>query len=342
MTAQELTMRAQGKPESIPDGASEGARVRVQRAIQGVNEMTVGRENRKPSVFLSYSRQDALEARNLEHHLALAGIDVWSDKKLKVGDPWEQVITEALQRAEVILVLVSPSSLISQWVTREWQTALMSSKRVIPVLVGGVSIADLPRELAKYKVAFLGDDKAPVIEGLVADIESWSESTEPPPAQEVDVQKVIDDTVHRALERYGFDTRKRHTSKIKDNYIFVIISYDPSMDPIFDAIKSAAHRVGMKAERVKDIKRDFSVTEKILEQIESARLVVADLTHERPNVYFELGYARGKEKAVVTLLRKGSKAHVDVRGWNYLEYIDSRPLEEDLVERFKVELQGAD
>lgn len=302
--------------------------------------MAVGREIRKPSVFLSYSAQDALEARKLEYDLALAGIDVWSDRKLQFGDDWRQVIAESLRSSEVILVLVSPSSLRSQWVTREWKTALMSSKRVIPVLREGVKFEDLPRELAKHQAAFLYGDNSTVIQDLVAGIESWSQSTEPLPAQEIDVQKVIDDTVHRTLERFGIDTRKQSIPKIKANYIFVIMSYDPTMEPVFDAIKSAARRVGMEAERVKDIKRDFPVTEKILEQIDSAQLVVADLTHERPNVYFELGYARGKAKTVVTLLKQGSKAHVDVRGWNYLEYIDSRPLEEDLVERFNAERQN--
>ncbi|MFE5964150.1 TIR domain-containing protein [Streptomyces sp. NPDC056463] len=301
--------------------------------------MTAGRENRKPSVFLSYSAQDAPEARKLEQLLALAGIDVWSDRKLKAGDQWAQVITAALRSAEVILVLVSASSLTSQWVTREWQAALINSKRVIPVLTKGVKVTDLPRDLARHQVAFLGDDDLTAIQDLVAAIEIRSESPEPLPAQVVDLHRIADLAVNRALERFGFDTRQQATLKVKSDYIFVIISYDPAMEPTFAAIKSAALRVEMKAERVMDIKQDFLVTEKILEQIESARLIVADLTQERPNVYFELGYARGKGKTVVTLLKEGSKAHVDVRGWNYLKYIDSRPLEEDLVERFKAELQ---
>jgi hypothetical protein len=57
-----------------------------------------------------------------------------------------------------------------------------------------------------------------------------------------------------------------------------------------------------------------------------------------PNVYFELGYARGLGKTVITILRAGTRAHFDVRDWTYLEYIDSRPLEEDLIERFTFEL----
>ncbi len=97
----------------------------------------------------------------------------------------------------------------------------------------------------------------------------------------------------------------------------------------------------MEAQRIKDVDGDFRITETILEMIQTAKLVVADLTNERPNVYFELGYARGKGKKVITLLKRGSKAHFDVTGWNYMEYIDSRPLEEDLVDRFKKDLQSS-
>ncbi|MFD8543455.1 TIR domain-containing protein [Streptomyces sp. NPDC059649] len=302
--------------------------------------MSGGRNSENPSVFLSYAAQDATEARRLEQELALTGIDVWSDRKLKAGDQWTQVITEALESAEVILVLISPSSLASEWVTREWQVALMRSKRVIPVLVNGATFADLPPALAEIQAVDLNFDTPAAVSQLATDIERWSGSAEPLPAQELNVQEIIEDTLSRTLERLGFDTRRPPlATKMEGNYVFVVISFDPAMEPTFSAIESAARRVGMTAERVKDLKRDFRVTETILEKIESARLVVADLTLERPNVYFELGYARGKGKTVVTLIKEGSKAHVDVRGWNYLEYIDSRPLEEDLVERFKVELQ---
>jgi hypothetical protein len=67
-------------------------------------------------------------------------------------------------------------------------------------------------------------------------------------------------------------------------------------------------------------------------------MVVADLTHERPNVFFELGYARGVGNTVITIMRSGAKAHFDVQDWTYLEYIDSRPLEHQIRERFEFEL----
>ena len=50
----------------------------------------------------------------------------------------------------------------------------------------------------------------------------------------------------------------------------------------------------------------------------SSRLVVADLTHERPNAYFELGYARGLGKTVITIARRDSNIHFDVKDWTYI------------------------
>jgi hypothetical protein len=125
----------------------------------------------------------------------------------------------------------------------------------------------------------------------------------------------------------------------KDDLVFVVCSFDPDMEPVFDAVAAAAAATGLRAERVKDVQGDYRITEKILTLIKDARMIVADLSHERPNVYFELGYARGLGKTVITILREGTTAHFDVRDWAYLPYIDSRPLEHQLTQRFRFELE---
>lgn len=120
--------------------------------------------------------------------------------------------------------------------------------------------------------------------------------------------------------------------------VFVVCSFEPDMDPVFDAVSCAAASYGMRAVRVKDYHGDYRITDKILTLVRDARLVVADLSHEKPNVYFELGYARGLGKTVITILKAGTVAHFDVHDWPYLEYIDSRPLERQLRERFRFEM----
>lgn len=126
-----------------------------------------------------------------------------------------------------------------------------------------------------------------------------------------------------------------------DNLVFVISSFTPEMEPSYLAITSAAQAAGLRAERVKDVPGDYRITDRILKMIGQARFIVADLTNERPNVYFELGYARGLGKTVITIVRSGTNIHFDVRDWTYIEYFDSRPLENDLLQRFKFELQSS-
>lgn len=124
--------------------------------------------------------------------------------------------------------------------------------------------------------------------------------------------------------------------------VFVICSFDPDMDPVFDAVACAAASVGLRAARVRDFQGDYRITDKILTLVRAARLIVADLSHDRPNVYFELGYARGIDKPVITILRTGTVPHFDAHDWTYLEYIDSRPLEHQLLERFRFEVESSD
>ena len=138
---------------------------------------------------------------------------------------------------------------------------------------------------------------------------------------------------HRPQDRSG------EPDAADDRLVFVACSFTPQMDPVYLAIASAARAVGLRAERVKDVQGDYRITDKILAMIRRARLIVADLTDERPNVYFELGYARGLGKRVITILRAGTTAHFDVRDWTYLEYFDSRPLENDLLERLKFDIR---
>jgi hypothetical protein len=123
--------------------------------------------------------------------------------------------------------------------------------------------------------------------------------------------------------------------------VFVACSFDPGMDPVYEAVACAAASVGLRATRVKDLQGDYRLTDRILTLLRAARIVVADLSHDRPNVYFELGYARGLGKTVITILRTGTVPHFDVHDWTYLEYADSRPLEHQLRERFRFEVESA-
>lgn len=129
---------------------------------------------------------------------------------------------------------------------------------------------------------------------------------------------------------------------IDPKLVFVIIPFQDDMEPVFEGIKAAGDTFGLDVKRVKDVFGDYRITDQIIKMINSAKLIVADLTHERPNVYFELGYARGLGKTVITIAREDTNLHFDVKDWTCIQYTDSRILERDLRKRFKYELSKAE
>jgi hypothetical protein len=292
-------------------------------------------------IFISYSSKDRPLASILSETLRRRGVSTWSDLDLVPGSNWKTEIAAALTRATAVLVVVTPNSLASKLVTEEWFEALGSSKRVIPALSRGARFDDLPVELAHIQGVDLNEDFDGGVLQIVDAIADLQQSNEPPPTEHVDIRAIVEDIVETKLASLGVDkvTRSGPLEDADPELVFVITSFQDDMQPAFDAIQAAATAVGLRAERVKDVPGDYRITDRIMSSIRKAKLVVVDLTHERPNVYFELGFARGLGKTVITIMRAGTEPHFDVRDWTYLPYIDSRPLERDLVERFKYEVE---
>ena len=96
------------------------------------------------SLFFSYSHKDEALRDRLEVHLAAlkreGAISTWHDRRITAGDVLGQRIDEQLERADIILLLVSPDFLASDYCHDvEMQRALVrhgeGSARVIPVIL---------------------------------------------------------------------------------------------------------------------------------------------------------------------------------------------------------------
>ncbi len=75
--------------------------------------------------------------------------------------------------------------------------------------------------------------------------------------------------------------------------------------------------------------------DEILQNIAKARLLICDLTDERPNVYYELGYARGLKKKVINCAKKGTKLHFDIQGFRTIFYSSSSQLRKEIIEEIR-------
>jgi WD40 repeat protein len=90
----------------------------------------------QPRVFISYARKDGAKlARRLQEDLTTQ-FDVWLDvQHLTAGDIWSREIEEAVDRADVILALLSAGSFTSDVCRIEQTRGLEKGKCVVPVLV---------------------------------------------------------------------------------------------------------------------------------------------------------------------------------------------------------------
>lgn len=125
--------------------------------------------------------------------------------------------------------------------------------------------------------------------------------------------------------------RNRHAFLDPDpTYAFLMMAITPS-DPLLDdayaAVERACAAVGQRVERVDRVAFTGEITEKILSSIEMAGTVIADLTHERPNVYYEIGFAHGRGKQVVLTAREGTRPHFDLQNQKILFYRSATDLE---------------
>lgn len=151
------------------------------------------------------------------------------------------------------------------------------------------------------------------------------------------IKSLIPEIVQLVADILSKDNTKEKNSDLLTD-VFVIISFSEDMEPIYDGMKAAGEKVGLSVNRVKDIIGDYKITDHVESLIRKSKFILADLTHERPNVYFELGYARGVGKTVITTARQGTNIHFDVKDWPCIYYNDSRILEKKLEKRFQQEL----
>jgi hypothetical protein len=127
------------------------------------------------------------------------------------------------------------------------------------------------------------------------------------------------------------DDRMRPSS-ISDQ-VFVAMSFSAELKPAWTlAIDPALRKAGFRPYRV-DVEPHLDrIDMKIITEIKNSRFVVADVTEQRPGVYFEAGYALGLGLPVFWCVRKDDlhKVHFDTRQYNHIIWETEEDLSEQL------------
>ena len=133
----------------------------------------------------------------------------------------------------------------------------------------------------------------------------------------------------RALARHV----KRHLLTGFTRNCFVIMPFRRKFAPVYEeAIKPALAAHGLKPLRTDRLGLTGNVVEFIRNALNSCYFAIADTTHDRPNVMYELGMAHAENKPVIMLRSaRGRPAPFDIQSENIISYSrDMKKLRERL------------
>jgi hypothetical protein len=127
---------------------------------------------------------------------------------------------------------------------------------------------------------------------------------------------------------------------------FVLMPFDARFQPLYDDhIKPSVGRAGLHCERADEIRGPNLITWDIWERINRARLLVAELTDQNPNVFYELGLAHALSKDVILITQSMNFVPFDLKTIRCICY-DFTPrgtqkLEKELVETISALIKSA-
>jgi nucleoside 2-deoxyribosyltransferase len=130
---------------------------------------------------------------------------------------------------------------------------------------------------------------------------------------------------------------KNINSNINSKKVFIAMSFDKSLDKAYEGIARAINKNGFKDIRIDKKPHNNEISSEIAYEIRQARFIVADVTNQRPGVYFEAGYALGRNIPVIWSCRRDDlgNVHFDTRQYNHVVWENEDDLMNKLADRIK-------
>jgi hypothetical protein len=134
------------------------------------------------------------------------------------------------------------------------------------------------------------------------------------------------------------EKRRSLIEKERGKYSFFICPFDNAeVDHNYEfVIKPAIEKLQFSVQRADEIAHTRTITDVIISAINRSRFVIADLTEERPNCYYEVGYAHSQRKPVIILAKEGTARHFDLAAHKWIYWSNYK----DLKNKFEKEIQG--
>jgi hypothetical protein len=237
-----------------------------------------------------------------------SAIEQWNSmdgRKLAVPEPVSQ--------ADVLILLGGYGDASGTYTAANW--ARQTGKPILPVATFGMAtadiFADLPDTPQRIKITGLSHDDLLLLTKSKAVL-----------------------VTEEAIRQYAESVISLAEKAALSRDVFLIMSFQETddMDDYKAAVMEVCKNAGFHAVRTdsRPAANTHQIIDGIHDHIQTCGFVIADLTHERPNVYYEIGYAKGLNKKLVLTSKKDSVVHFDLHGYNRVVWTGSENLKKQL------------
>lgn len=296
-------------------------------------------------VFISYSHTDRAFVQRLVADLEarLPQIEVFYDMLIAPGASWADQLAAQIERADIILAVLSPDYLGSSWAQQEVNVALerqlREDARLLPLLIRPCTPTGLLSQLTW--VDFTEDYEAALARLI------WGITGERPRAAKGEQPGVPTTTlapseveslrreVHAAVELFKSRTGEpspgqqvvqlvsARTKNEGKRRCFVVMPFgDQDLQVVYeDFVKpTLENSCGLQCERGDNVFGSNVIMDDILESIGAADVILADLTRKNANVFYEVGICHALAKPVLLLAQSIEDVPFDLRHRRVLLY----------------------
>ena len=150
-------------------------------------------------------------------------------------------------------------------------------------------------------------------------------------SSQVDYHAMIDSM----LEKY------RERPDVKDNLVFILMSFNrqnPNLEDYAEAMKRAVtdHDPSFHCVNLDDLTGSFKISHEAKRHILQCRLAIVDLTENKPNVFYELGFAHASGKEVIITAHEDNPILFYPSEYKIVRYVSAS----DLYKKLRKELEG--
>jgi nucleoside 2-deoxyribosyltransferase len=119
--------------------------------------------------------------------------------------------------------------------------------------------------------------------------------------------------------------------------VFVIMRFgDADLDSAYQgAIKAVGEKFEFRVLRADEIRDAGQIAHQVLDNISRSEIVLAELSGERPNCYYEAGFAHALGKTMIFCIRQGENIHFDLTGYRFIQWRTEEDLRQKLREFFE-------